>query len=80
MQTIDFYTISRDYIKDFRKIKVNPKNSVIFIENVDVGKTHISLAIANKHMKSRIGVAYIGYRECIIKIRKILRMLVLMRI
>jgi len=70
VQTINAYTVARNYLKNFKDIKNTRNNSIIFMGSVGGGKTHLSLAIANDLMKDGIGVIYMGYRESIIKLKQ----------
>ena len=70
MQTIDSYTVARSYVRDFDNIKNNRKNSVIFMGSLGGGKTHLSLVIANELMKRGVDVVYMGYRDCIIRLKQ----------
>lgn len=70
MQTMNSYTVARNYVRDFEEIRYNRKNSIIFMGSVGGGKTHLSIAIANELMKSGVGVVYMGYRDCIIKLKQ----------
>ena len=70
VQTMNSYTIARSYVRDFDKIRNNRKNSIIFMGSVGGGKTHLSLAIANELMKRGVGVVYMGYRDCIIRLKQ----------
>lgn len=53
-----------DYADNFEKIESETRNSALFIGQVGCGKTHLSMAIANKLLKDKnVGVVYMPYRE-----------------
>lgn len=70
MQVLNSYNIARQYVKEFKDIKDNRRNSIIFMGSVGGGKSHLSFAIANALMKNGVGVVYMGYRESIMKIKQ----------
>ncbi|MDU7905140.1 MAG: ATP-binding protein, partial [Peptostreptococcaceae bacterium] len=50
IQTIDAYSKASGYYSSFLDIRCSRKNSIMFLGQVGSGKTHLSLAIANKLM------------------------------
>lgn len=70
MQTIDAYKKAKQYVKDFENILDTRHNSIMFMGQVGSGKTHLSLAIANKLMDNQIGVVYMGYRDVLTSIKQ----------
>lgn len=60
-----------NYFMRFDSIKGERNNSIMFCGNPGSGKTHLSLALANKLMKDKsIGVLYMPYRDVITKIKQ----------
>ena len=70
MQTIDAYSKACGYYSSFLDIKGSRKNSIMFLGQVGSGKTHLSLAIANKLMDDGFGVLYMSYRDVITRIKQ----------
>lgn len=70
MEALDSFRIANTYVKNFENMKKDRKNSIIFMGQVGSGKTHLSLAIANKLMDKGIGVLYMSYRDCIITLKQ----------
>lgn len=70
IQTIDAYSKASGYYSDFLDIKSSRKNSIMFLGQVGSGKTHLSLAIANKLMDDGFGVLYMSYRDVITRIKQ----------
>lgn len=70
VQVLNAYTKAIEYTKDFQNIKSTRKNSIIFMGSVGSGKSHLSFAAANELMKNGVGVIYMGYRDCIMKIKQ----------
>ena len=58
IQTIDAYSKASEYYSNFNRIGKSRKNSIMFLGQVGSGKTHLSLAIANKLMDDGVGVVY----------------------
>lgn len=53
-----------DYVNRFDAIEHTNTNSALFLGQVGCGKTHLSMAIANKLLKEKnVGVVYMPYRE-----------------
>lgn len=70
VQTVDAYNKARSYVNNFKNIKDTKSNSIMFLGQVGSGKTHLSLAIANKLMNDGLGVLYMSYREVITYIKQ----------
>lgn len=70
MQTIDAYRKASSYCNNFDEIKKNRRNSIMFLGQVGSGKTHLSLAIANKLMDEGVGILYMSYREVVTRIKQ----------
>lgn len=70
MQTIDAYRKASSYYNNFDEIKKNRRNSIMFLGQVGSGKTHLSLAIANKLMDEGVGILYMSYREVVTRIKQ----------
>lgn len=58
------------YFKNFKDIKKDRCNSIMFMGQVGSGKTHLSMAIANELMDCGIGVVYMSYREVITSLKQ----------
>jgi len=58
------------YVKEFENKRDTENNSIAFLKKVGAGKTHLSIAIANKLMGQGIGVRYMPYREIIIALKQ----------
>lgn len=59
-----------EYANNFNEIRKGTNNSISFLKKVGAGKTHLSIAIANKLMEQGIGVIYMPYREVITHIKQ----------
>lgn len=70
IQTIDAYSKASEYYSNFNNIGKNRKNSIMFLGQVGSGKTHLSLAIANKLMDDGVGVVYMSYRDIIMRFKQ----------
>lgn len=70
IQTIDAYSKASGYYSSFLDIRSSRKNSIMFLGQVGSGKTHLSLAIANKLMDDGFGVLYMPYRDVITRIKQ----------
>ncbi|CEP43822.1 ATP-binding protein [Paraclostridium sordellii] len=70
IQTIDAYSKAIGYYSSFLDIRSSRKNSIMFLGQVGSGKTHLSLAIANKLMDDGFGVLYMPYRDVITRIKQ----------
>ena len=70
LQTVDAFYKASEYVKKFREIKSDRKNSIIFMGQVGSGKTHLSMAIANKLMDKNISVIYMPFRDIITQIKQ----------
>jgi DNA replication protein DnaC len=55
--------MAKNYASDFDNIRRYKNNSIAFLGKVGTGKTHLSIAIANKLMRKNIGVLYMQYRD-----------------
>lgn len=58
------------YFTDFKKIRKERVNSIIFCGQVGSGKTHLSIALALNFMKKDINVVYMPYRDVITEIKQ----------
>ena len=70
IQVVEAYKKANKYVSRFNDIKNTRNNSIMFLGQVGSGKTHLSLAIANKLMDNCVGVLYMSYREAITKIKQ----------
>ena len=70
IQTIDAYSKASEYYSNFNRIGKSRKNSIMFLGQVGSGKTHLSLAIANKLMDDGVGVVYMSYRDVIMRFKQ----------
>lgn len=71
LQTIEAFNICTTYISKLKNNKLPSRNkSILFLGQVGSGKTHLSMAVANKLMANNIGVIYMPYREAITKIKQ----------
>ncbi|MGL6105780.1 ATP-binding protein [Romboutsia sp.] len=71
LQTIEAFNKSTEYISNFKNTKLpSREKSILFLGQVGSGKSHLSMAIANKLMENKIGVIYMPYREAITKIKQ----------
>lgn len=70
VETIDAYLKAKSYSKEFEQIRVARQNSIMLLGQVGSGKTHLSMAIANKLLDKSIGVVYMSYRDSITKIKQ----------
>ncbi|MVO75613.1 DNA replication protein [Paeniclostridium sordellii] len=70
IQTIDAYSKAIGYYSSFLNSRSSRKNSIMFLGQVGSGKTHLSLAIANKLMDDGFGVLYMPYRDVITRIKQ----------
>lgn len=60
-----------NYFMRFEKIRADRNNSIMFCGNPGCGKTHLSLALANKLLKDNsIGVVYMSYRDVITSLKQ----------
>ena len=69
-ETMLAYSIAKSYSKNFDKIRVTRKNSVMFIGQVGSGKTHLAIAISNLLLDKGIGVIYMPYRDSITNLKQ----------
>ena len=70
IQVIDAYSKATRYYSNFSNIRDTRRNSFLALGQVGSGKTHLSLAIANKLMDDGIGVVYMGYRDVIMRFKQ----------
>ncbi|MGL5718787.1 MAG: ATP-binding protein, partial [Paraclostridium sp.] len=70
MQVADAYGKAKRYYSDFGRIREDRRNSIMFLGQVGCGKTHLSLAIANRLMDDGVGVVYMSYREVIMRFKQ----------
>lgn len=72
------YTREMDLFNAFSKAKVyinesegkTPSRSIMFLGQVGSGKTHLSMAVANKLMDNGVGVLYMSYRDSIMRLKQ----------
>lgn len=55
------FTTALSYYKNYDSIKENTRNSILFMGQPGSGKSHLSIAIANKLLDKHIGVIYMQY-------------------
>lgn len=70
IHTINAFTKAKTYSNEFRIKLPSRNNSILFLGSSGVGKTHLSLAIANALMDDNIGVIYMSYREVITSLKQ----------
>ena len=70
IQIIDAYGKAIGYYSAFNSIRKVRRNSIMFLGQVGSGKTHLSLAIANKLMDDGVGVVYMSYRDVIMRFKQ----------
>lgn len=60
-----------NYFMRFEELRADRNNSIMFCGNPGCGKTHLSLALANKLLKDKsIGVVYMPYRDVITSLKQ----------
>lgn len=59
-----------NYALRYNNIKNSKQNSILFCGNPGSGKTHLSIALANKFIKDGHKVVYMPYRDSITKIKQ----------
>lgn len=64
------FTTALTYCKNFNNIKDNRRNSILFMGQPGSGKTHLSIAIANKLIEKHISVIYMQYRDIITTLKQ----------
>lgn len=67
---LNAYVMAKSYAKNFDEVSSTSSHSIIFMGRSGVGKTHLSLGIANYLMNNGVGVLYMSYRECITRIKQ----------
>lgn len=70
IQLVDAFAKAKDYVNSTNTKLPSRDNSIIFMGQVGSGKTHLSLAIANKLMNNGIGVLYMSYRDSMTYIKQ----------
>ncbi len=70
MESLEAFRTANIYAKNFKQLQSDRRNSIMFMGQVGSGKTHLSLAIANKLMDKGIGVIYMPYRESIMSLKQ----------
>ena len=70
IEVMEAFMKAKSYSKNFEKIRVTRKNSVMFIGQVGSGKTHLAIAISNVLLDKGIGVIYMPYRDSITNLKQ----------
>lgn len=70
IEIMEAFIKAKSYSKNFEKIRVTRKNSVMFIGQVGSGKTHLAIAISNILLDKGIGVIYMPYRDSITNLKQ----------
>ena len=70
IEVMEAFMKAKSYSKNFEKIRVTRKNSVMFIGQVGSGKTHLAIAISNILLDKGIGVIYMPYRDSITNLKQ----------
>lgn len=70
VEVMEAFMKAKSYSKNFEKIRVTRKNSVMFIGQVGSGKTHLAIAISNILLDKGIGVIYMPYRGSITNLKQ----------
>ena len=70
IEVMEAFMKAKSYSKNFEKIRVTRKNSVMFIGQVGSGKTHLAIAISNVLLDNGIGVIYMPYRDSITNLKQ----------
>ena len=63
---------AKDYADRFQELRDTKNNSLALLGQVGSGKTHLTIAIANKLMSNNIGVKYMQYREDMPRIKQVI--------
>ena len=71
-QTELMLNTAKDYTATFHLIQNTKNNSLALLGQVGIGKTHLTIAVANELMKKNIGVRYLQYREDIPRIKQVI--------
>lgn len=64
------YSLSIEYVKQFKQIKDTRHNSILLCGQVGSGKTHLASAISNKLLEGCVGVIYMPYRLTITDLKQ----------
>lgn len=65
-EQIKIKKLAVDYAEEFNQ----NKDSIMFLGSVGAGKTHLTVAIANKLMKNKIPVLYMNYVDDMLKLKQ----------
>lgn len=68
--TKNIKTVATNYCLRFEKIRSDRNNSILLCGNPGVGKTHLSIALANNFMKKGIKVVYMPYRDILTSLKQ----------
>lgn len=68
--TLEAYTLAKTYVNQFKNTLPSRNNSLLLMGQSGFGKTHLSLAVANKLMNDGVGVVYMSYRDSITYIKQ----------
>ncbi len=69
-QAIKGFTTASKYINNINSIIDSRENSILFCGTVGSGKTHLSMAVANKLMDRGIGTIIMPYSQDIIRLKQ----------
>lgn len=58
------------YYTDFKKVRNDRRNSILFCGQVGSGKSHLSVALGLNFLKQKVKVVYMPYRDVITKIKQ----------
>ncbi|WP_243446381.1 ATP-binding protein [Romboutsia weinsteinii] len=70
IQTVDAFGKASRYVSSFNEIRKTKNNSIMFMGQVGSGKTHLSMAVANRLMDNGISVIYMPFRDVITSIKQ----------
>ena len=70
IQTVDAFGKASRYVGIFKEIRKTKNNSIMFMGQVGSGKTHLSMAVANRLMDNGISVIYMPFRDVITSIKQ----------
>jgi DNA replication protein DnaC len=65
------YDTAKNYVDNFDEVTLTKNNGLALLGQVGSGKTHLTIAVANKLMARNIGVKYMQYREDIPRIKQV---------
>ena len=69
-QTIESFTTATKYVNEIKHVIPSRENSLLFCGRVGTGKTHLSMAVANKLMDKGIATIIMPYSQDIIRLKQ----------